>query len=270
MSMIIPILKAIAVLGSMGIVLGALLVIASRIFYVEKDPRIDEVKECLPGANCGGCGLPGCDALAEAIVKGTVPVNACPVGGGECAKKIAAVMGIEVSETAKLVAHVACQGCKENAKDKFNYYGAKSCTEAMIAANGQKACDNGCLGFGSCVEVCKFDAIHLNEKGIPVVDEDKCTSCSACITECPKNVIKLVPQKKHIRIACNNHEKGKAVKQVCTSGCIACGICVKKCPFEAISIPEGSNLPVIDYDKCRSCGICMEKCPQKAIISTYL
>lgn len=262
------ILNAVLVIGVMGLLLGAGLAAASKVFAVEKDPRIDEVKEVLPGANCGGCGLPGCDAMAEAIVTGKSPVNGCPVGGAAVAAKVAAIMGMEAGETERQVAFVSCKGCKEDCTYKYEYYGEKDCQEAMVAMGGDKTCEYGCLGYGSCVKACKFDAIHINEKGLAEVDPDKCTSCGACIAVCPKNVIRLVPESGKVFVSCNSHDKGKEVKVNCKVGCIACGICVKNCPFEAITIEEGTNLPKIDYSKCRSCMICVEKCPQKSITST--
>ena len=253
-------------IGILGAALGAILAFASKIFHVEKDERIALVQECLPGANCGGCGQPGCGGAAEAIVKGTAPVNVCPVGGAEVAAKIAAIMGVEAVEGAKQVAFVACQGCREVAKDKFNYYGAKDCQEAAAVMGGEKACEYGCLGYGSCVKACKFGAIKVNEKGIAEVDPEKCTGCGACIAACPKGVVKFVTYGKAVKIACNSKDKGKNVKVNCEVGCISCNACVKNCPFEAITMVN--NLPVIDYDKCRECLVCVSKCKPGVIVSS--
>ncbi|MBE6038556.1 MAG: RnfABCDGE type electron transport complex subunit B, partial [Anaerofustis stercorihominis] len=139
------IIIAAASIGILGAALGLILAFASKIFHVEKDERIDLVLACLPGANCGGCGMPGCGGAAEAIVTGKAPINVCPVGGADAAAKIAEVMGVEAVAGAKQVAFVACQGCKEVAKDKFNYYGAKDCREAAAVMGGEKACEYGCL-----------------------------------------------------------------------------------------------------------------------------
>ncbi len=264
--MVKSLLLAGGIMGVLGVVFAIVLVIAEKAFYVEVDERVTAVRECLPGANCGGCGKAGCDALAEAIVKGEVPVNQCPVGGADAAAKIAEILGVEASTGARQVAFVACQGCKEVAKDKFNYYGAKDCKEAAAVMGGEKACEYGCLGYGSCVKACKFGAIKVNEKGIAEVDPEKCTGCGACVAACPKGVVKFVTYGKVVKIACNSKDKGKAVKVNCEVGCISCNACVKNCPFEAITMEN--NLPVIDYDKCRECLVCVSKCKQGTIVSS--
>ena len=252
-------------MGALGVIFGIVLVIAEKAFYVEVDERVTLVRECLPGANCGGCGFAGCDALADAIVNKGAAINTCPVGGADAAAKIGEILGIEAVAGAKQVAFVACQGCKEVAKDRFNYYGAKDCKEAAAVMGGEKACDYGCLGYGSCVKACKFGAIKVNEKGIAEVDPEKCTGCGACIAACPKGVVKFVTYGKAVKIACNSKDKGKAVKVNCEVGCISCNACVKNCPFEAITMEN--NLPVIDYDKCRECLVCVSKCKQGTIVS---
>ena len=256
---------AVLVVGIMGLLLGAGLAYASKIFAVKKDPKIAEIRDVLPGANCGACGFPGCDSLADAIASGASPANACPVGGAEVAKKVAAILGVEAEETARQVAWVSCQGDKDLSSRKYEYYGLEDCLQAAMAMGGNKACIYGCLGYGSCVNVCNFDAIFINERGLAEVIPDKCTSCGACIEICPKNVIRLVPYDKSVHITCNSHDKGKAVMNVCKIGCIACGICVKNCPEDAITIEPGSNLPTIDYEKCVECGICVEKCPKNQL-----
>ncbi len=260
-----PILIAVIVVGAMGLVLGAGLAFASKIFAVEKDPKVEQVREALPGANCGGCGYPGCDGAADAIVSGKAAPNACPVGGAATAAKIGEILGIVVDTSTKFVAMVKCAGGKEECGKKYEYYGVKDCREAVVAMGGDKACAYGCMGYGSCVNVCQFDAIFINEKGLAEVDKEKCTACGACIKACPKNIIELVPYDKAVHVACNSQDKGKDVTAVCKVGCITCGICVKNCEFDAIKIPEGKNLPVIDYTKCTECNKCVEKCPKKTI-----
>jgi Na+-translocating ferredoxin:NAD+ oxidoreductase RNF subunit RnfB len=247
----------------MGAAFGVILGVASKIFYVDTDPRISEVREVLPGANCGGCGKPGCDALAEAVVNGTMPVNGCPVGGADVAAKVAKILGQEVVESVKKVAYVTCNGTKENCKPKYEYYGLEDCLQAANVLGGSKACAFGCLGYGSCVKACQFDAIHIDENGLARVDKDKCTSCGACIKTCPKSVIRLVEYDKQVDVVCNSKDRAKAVREICKVGCIACQACVKNCPEKAIVMEN--NLPVIDAAKCVKCGKCAEKCPQKSI-----
>ena len=200
------VIYAVAVLFIMGIVFAILLGVAAKVFAVEVDERIPLVRECLPGANCGGCGFPGCDGLAAAIVEGRAPVNGCPVGGAAAAEKVAKVLGVEVAAGDRQVAHVYCNGgC--NAKDKANYEGLQDCNAAMRVASGPKACSFGCMGLGSCVKACAFDAIHIVD-GVAKVDTDKCVACGKCVSTCPKKIINLVSEVKKVHVNCVNKDKG--------------------------------------------------------------
>ncbi|WP_326909344.1 4Fe-4S binding protein [Sedimentibacter sp. MB31-C6] len=256
------IVKAVGMLGGLGVLAGALLAVASKIFHVEVDQKIIDVRNALPGANCGACGFPGCDGMANAIAKGEAPVNGCPVANDEAYDKIGAIMGVTATAGEKKVAHVLCQGCDTVATKKYEYQGVTDCKAAAAVAGGNKSCDKGCLGFGNCVDVCDFDAITI-EDGIAVIDKEKCTSCGKCIEECPKAVIELVPYSQDVIVGCNNRDFGKDVKVVCKVGCIGCKICEKNCPFDAIHVEN--NIAKIDYDKCTECMVCVEKCPTKAI-----
>ena len=250
-------------IGGLGITFGLFLGLASKKFAVEVDPTVAEIRDALPGSNCGGCGFAGCDALAKAIASGEAKYNACPVGGSEAAKNIAAILGIEASNDAKKVAFVKCKGTCENAKDKYLYNGIQDCKSAMnVPGQGAKACEYGCLGLGSCVDVCQFDALHIVD-GVAVVDEEKCTSCGMCVNACPKNLIEIIPYDKKVRVQCNSKDKGKDVKSVCNVGCIACRLCTKACEFDAIKVEN--NVAKIDYEKCTQCNACVEKCPVKII-----
>ncbi len=255
------VIKAGAIVGVTGLIIGILLVIAAKFFAVKTDERIDMVRECLPGSNCGGCGFAGCDALSEAIVKGEAAPNAC---AGADAAKIAQIMGVTADEKEKKVAFVKCRGTCEKTKIKYHYQGLADCRKlALIPGHGEKVCIDGCMGYGSCVKACKFDAIHVIN-GVAVVDDNKCVGCSACVKVCPNSLIELVPAASAYRVGCNSKKKGKEVKEACTTGCIACSICVKQCESEAISIVN--NIAVIDYSKCTGCGKCAQKCPQKIIM----
>ena len=172
-------------LGGISFIFGAGLSLASKKFEVETDSRMDLIREALPGANCGACGFPGCDGLAAAIVEGSAPIAACTVGGSPVAEKVGAIMGVNVEASEKKVARVLCQGDCENAIDKFKYFGIEDCVAASMLADGQKGCSYGCLGLGTCERVCPFDAIHVNEKGLAVVDREKCTACNKCVVACP-------------------------------------------------------------------------------------
>ena len=263
---------AIAVLGGLGLVFGLVLAAASKVFYVETDPRLDKLNECLPGANCGGCGYAGCGAYAEAVLNGEAPIGACASGGNECAQAMAAIMGVQAEEVTRKVAHVRCSGQRaydkdgnlvKGAKTKAEYEGFKDCLSASkVGGNGPIVCKYGCLGFGSCVKACKYSAISVKD-GVAVVDEDLCVGCMACANACPRNLIVPVEPGREVTISCASQAKGAVTTRGCTVGCIGCGLCKKICPEGAITVVN--NLAVIDYSKCVSCGLCATVCPKKLI-----
>lgn len=256
----------IASLGIVGGIFGLALTFASKVFHVDEDPRITEVEDALPGANCGACGYPGCSGLANAIVEGSAPVNACPVGGQPTADAVADIMGVDAAEVEKEVAVVLCQGDCDKAKTKFDFVGVSDCRVMNDYYEGNKECSHGCLGGGTCQEVCEYDAISM-VNGIAVIDKDKCTACNRCIEVCPKNVIDMVPYSAETIVKCNSTDPGKKVRQSCDIGCIGCMMCVKNCPTETIEFEN--KLAKIDYSGCINCGICYEKCPTNAITAEY-
>ena len=266
------ILIAIAILGGLGLVFGLVLAAASKVFYVETDPRLDQLNECLPGANCGGCGFAGCGAYAEAVLKGEAPVGKCASGGNEAAKAMAAIMGVEAGEVTRKVALVRCSGARtfdaegnltKGAKMKATYEGFHDCLAASrVGGSGPLSCKFGCLGYGSCTKVCKYGAISV-KNGVAVVDEDLCVGCMACAQVCPRKVITAVEPDRNVIIACNSLAKGAVTNRACTIGCIGCGKCMKNCPSGAITITN--NLAQIDYSKCTNCGECAKVCPKGLI-----
>ena len=267
------ILIGIAILGGLGLIFGLVLAAASKVFYVETDPRLDALNECLPGANCGGCGYAGCSGYAEAVLAGEAPIGACSSGGDECAQAMAKIMGVEAGTVARKVALVRCSGFRGvdaegkalGAKLKAEYEGFHDCLAATkVGGNGPIACKFGCLGFGNCVHVCKYDAISI-VNGVAKVNTEKCVGCMACANACPRNLIVPVEYGNNVIIACNSHAKGAITVRGCSQGCIGCGLCTKICPHDAIRVE--SNLAVIDYDKCTSCGLCAAVCPKKLIAS---
>lgn len=262
--MILGILAATLVVGLTGIIIAILLSVAGEKFKVETDERETAVRDALPGNNCGGCGFPGCDGLAAAIVKGEASVSGCPVGGEAVATVIAGIMGTEAETGTRMRAVVHCAGTCDKAVSQYEYIGPKSCGLAQNNPNsGAKACSYGCTGFGDCVAACPFDAIEIVD-GIAVVQKEKCKACGRCVAACPKHLIELIPYDAEHVVLCSSREKGVEVKKACQSGCIGCGLCARNCPQDAIQVED--NVARIDYDKCTDCGTCKEKCPVKAIL----
>ena len=266
------ILIAIAILGGLGLVFGLVLAAASKVVYVETDPRLEQLNACLPGANCGGCGYAGCGAYAEAVLKGEAPIGKCASGGNEAAKAMAAIMGVEAAEVTRKVALVRCSGERsydaagnltKGAKMKANYEGFHDCLAASkVGGSGPLSCKYGCLGYGTCTKACKYGAISV-KNGVAVVDEDLCVGCMACAAVCPRKIITAVEPDRNVVIACNSLAKGAVTNRACTIGCIGCGKCVKTCPKGAITITN--NLAWIDYNLCDNCGLCATVCPKGLI-----
>lgn len=261
-SILYPILS----ISGMGLLFGIALGFAGRIFYVEEDPKIGEVRDALPGANCGGCGFAGCDAFAVAVAVGDAPVNGCPVGGDAVAEKVADIMGVKAEASIKKAAYIKCVGNCEKAVYKYNYFGMDDCKAVnQLAGNGAKACGMGCIGNGTCVKACPYNAIRIVD-GIAEVDSNKCTACGICVSTCPRQLIEIIPIEKKVRVGCNSLDSGKVVRQICSVGCIGCKICEKACDFDAIHV--NNFLAKVDYDKCTLCGECVKKCPTKVIRDT--
>lgn len=258
------ILIPVCIVGGLGLIFGVGLAYASKKFEVKVDKRIADIKEMLPGANCGACGYTGCEGFAEALVEGKADINGCPVGGAELAKKLTEVLGEEVSagtEECK-VARVMCKGDENVCKIKYNYAGIMDCAAAESLHGGPSACAYGCLGMGDCVKACPFDAIIV-ENGVARVITSKCTGCGKCTEACPKNIIELVPYDKQYTVSCSNPDKGNKVIKVCKVGCIGCRKCAKACESDAIQID--GFIAKINPEKCTNCGECIKVCPTKAI-----
>ena len=259
---------AVVVLAVLGAIFGLVLAIASKVFAVEVDPREEAILGCLPGANCGGCGYPGCSGYASAVVKGVAPVNACAAGGEAVAAQIGEIMGVSAGAAVKQIAQVHCTGCGQNYK-QYTYVGIHDCVAASkLPGGGDLGCAYGCLGLGSCEKACPFEAIHVID-GVARVDEEKCKACNKCVDICPRHIIALEPYKtkRHVTIPCSSHDKGVDARKVCDNGCIGCSLCAKSCPKEAITMVN--NLAVIDYEKCIGCRMCMAACPYNARVFNW-
>ncbi len=257
------IFTAAGILGGIGIILGGLLAYVSVRMRVEIDPKLEATIEALPGLNCGACGYAGCEEAAEAIVKGEVSLNVCLAGGEETTKALSEVYGVSIEApvyTTKPVVH--CGKGRNEVEKRFIYNGEMSCFAAQLSTGGDIPCSYGCIGFGDCISSCPFDAIYLDERGLPVFIDEKCTRCGLCVKACPRNLIDLVPKSAKVIIACSNKDIGKETRKVCDVGCIACRICEKQCP-ETYIVKD--NLALVDYEKSEAGFPCVEKCPTKCI-----
>ena len=257
------ILVAALVVGCTGVLIGFFLGIAGEKLAVEVDEKEEAILGVLPGNNCGGCGYAGCSGLAAAISKGEAPINQCPVGGSTVAAQIGAIMGVEADDSVRMVAFVKCSGNKEVSKADYDYTGLMDCTAMKYVPNGgPKSCNYGCLGYGSCVKACPFNAIHIVD-GVAKVDKEACKACGKCVAVCPRHLIEIIPYKSNYTVNCSSNDKGKDVMSACSVGCIGCMLCTKQCEFGAITVEN--NIAHIDYSKCTGCGKCAEKCPKKII-----
>ncbi|MEO5357315.1 MAG: Fe-S cluster domain-containing protein [Nitrospirae bacterium YQR-1] len=251
--------------AGIGVIFGFGLAFAAKKFSVKLDPKVEQVRDILAGAQCGGCGFAGCQQYAEAVVeRPEVPSTLCTPGGAHVAELVAMITGKKAEVTEPKYSRVMCQGGANKAVKRFKYEGVKDCAAAVLAGGGDKACTYGCLGYGTCTTVCPFDAIHMGGEALPVVDIVKCTGCGKCAQVCPKKVIEILPASKGVVVACHCKDRGTDTRKSCQVGCIACGMCEKVCPFNAAEVKD--NLSRINIDKCRVCGLCVTKCPTKAIV----
>ncbi len=260
------VLAPVLILGLSGIIFGAILAYASKIFSVKVDPRIDEIYEVLPGSNCGACGAPGCLGYAECIVTGRSEMDLCSPGGEDVLKIIAEILGTEAKEFVKMKAVVQCKGGKEEAKQLFEYNGIEDCSAAELVAGGGKACVYGCLGLGSCVRACPYNAMFMGPSELPVVIEELCTGCGLCVKACPRDIMKLVPVTQKIYLCCVSKDKGKAVKDVCTVGCTGCTLCANPKTTPSGDIVMDGNLPVINFTKNINLAAAVHKCPTNSFV----
>jgi electron transport complex protein RnfB len=257
--------SALVVMGFLGLAFGIGLAYAARVFHVEVDPRVEQVEDILPGANCGACGQPGCSGYAQAVVAGTSEITMCSPGGPDVVARIAEILGQEAGEFVPKVAVIQCVGGLEAAPTRADYGGVRTCSGAEIVAGGDKKCVFGCLGYGDCVAACTFDAIAMSDDRLPVVFEDVCTACGACVDACPRGIVKIIPKSQPIYVGCVNRDKGKDVKQVCTVGCTGCGVCSKPKITPSGVVVMVDNKPAVPPDWEDFEGA-LGKCPQGAFV----
>ncbi|MDR1674208.1 MAG: RnfABCDGE type electron transport complex subunit B [Oscillospiraceae bacterium] len=251
---IVPVL----IFGAIGLVAGVLLSIASKVFEVKSDARVESIKEILPGVNCGACGYAGCEDYAAAIVEKNVRSALCKPGGEDVAAAIDSVMGKSGGKFVREIAVVHCGGDCTKTNKQYKYTGLQSCAAAKRSYGGDGNCNYGCMGYGDCAKVCIYGAIVI-DNNIAFIDRDVCKACAMCVKTCPNSLISIHSVDSQVDILCSSKEPGKTVKQNCKSGCIGCKICVKKCPENAIVFDD--NLARIDHSKCTNCGTCISACP---------
>lgn len=257
------ILIAAAVVTVIGLLCSVMLVVAAHFFGVKENETVEEIRDILPGANCGACGYTGCDRYAKALAEdSSTKTNLCIPGGDSTAATIADILGVAPADVIEQIAIVHCNGNCENSPNVAEYEGLATCKSAKLVYGGPSSCNYGCLGFGDCVAACQYDAIKIID-GIARVSPTLCTGCTLCAKACPNNIITLVDATKTVQVKCSNREKGALARKQCSVACIGCMKCEKTCPHDAIHVVD--NLAIIDYDKCTSCQKCAEVCPTGCI-----
>jgi Na+-translocating ferredoxin:NAD+ oxidoreductase RNF subunit RnfB len=248
-----------------GLTFGALIALANKKMRVWEDPRIDEVEDILPGANCGACGYAGCRAFAEKVIAGEEPPATCTVMSEGEREDVADLLGVSAGEAAKVVARLMCAGGSDVAVQQADYFGIESCSAAVAVGGGGKGCAWGCVGLADCAVSCDFDAIVMSETGLPVVDPELCTACGDCVEACPLGLFELLPLDHHLIVQCKSLLQGDAAEEVCAVACNACGRCAVDAPDDLIEMKDG--LAVIDYSKAElENKDAIARCPTGAIV----
>ncbi len=262
---IAPVLGSAAILGGVGLTFGTLIALANKKMKVWEDPRIGEVEDLLPGANCGACGYAGCRTFAEAVIAGQTPPATCTVMSEGEREDVAAYLGVSAGEADRVVARLMCAGGSDVAVQRADYYGVESCAAAVAVGGGGKGCTWGCVGLADCAVSCDFDAIVMNDVGLPVVDPELCTACGDCVEACPLGLFELLPLDDHLIVQCKSLLEGDAATEVCAVACNACGRCAVDAPDGLIEMKDG--LAVVDYSKSElENKDAIARCPTGAIV----
>ena len=257
-SILLPVL----ILAALAVAAGIILTLAARFMAVPVDEAVMKVREALPGANCGACGLPGCDEYAKRLVHDGAALNLCTPGGEEISQALGEILGKNAGEVVAMRALIRCSGTNENTDYAMDYQGPKTCEGSFYFFRGRGKCSYSCVGFGDCAAACQYEAIKI-ENGIAVVDTELCTGCTMCIGSCPGDLITMIKKSNHVFVGCHSRDAGAVTRKLCKTGCIACKICEKVCKYDAIHVAD--NIAVIDIDKCTNCGECIPVCPTKII-----
>lgn len=258
-----PILLAVLIVTAVGVLCAVMLVIASKFLSIPVDQKESDLRDALPGVNCGACGFSGCDGYAKALASGECEeANRCVPGADAVAQRIAQILGVKTVDVIEKIAVVHCNGTCDASHEKLVYDGIPSCAAVKMLHGGPNACQYGCLGFGDCAAVCPQDAICI-ENGVARVDTRKCIGCGLCARTCPNHVIEIVPDIHKVAVSCSNTDKGAVARKKCTNACIGCRKCELGCPVGAIKVEN--NLARVDYEACTSCGKCAENCPVHCI-----
>jgi electron transport complex protein RnfB len=259
------IITAVIIMVGLGLFFAVILALAYKKLRVFEDPRIELVESMLPGSNCGACGSPGCHAFAESVVSGLNMPGRCSVSPPARVEAIAGLLGVDAGFEEKRVARLLCAGGKQESQNQADYYGHRTCRSVSMVTAGNKDCVWGCLGLGDCERVCDFNAIAMNEDGLPVVDISLCTACNDCVEMCPKELFTIKPVSHRLIVQCRSLLEGDSALERCSVACNACARCVADAEPGLIRMEK--NLPVINYDKNELASPqATHRCPTNAIV----
>ena len=260
-----PVLVSVAILGTLGLVLGGMIAAATKKLWVWEDPRIDEVTGLLPGNNCGACGQAGCRAFAEKAIAGAIQRAQCTVMSADAVQTVARYLGVAAGTANKRLARLRCGGGDGVAVRAAEYRGLETCAAAAAVAGAGIGCSWACVGLADCERSCTFDAIFMNDRRLPVVIPQLCTACGDCVEACPRELFTLMPADQKLIVQCRSLLEGAAAESLCSAACNGCGRCALDAAPGLIQITSG--LAVIDYSKnALADPLATKRCPTNAIV----